>query len=182
MIDDPAAMLPFALLADGVPMDKLFPLDIDRAFRSLAKIRPHVSIWWTAGSQAPQLLQDKEVVYSVAYSGRVHGKPGINFTYQQGLLDLSYFSIAKGTTPEQKAVAMKFFREFTVPENQLVYMSRIPYSGSSPNLDKLLPAEKASQYPTSAANRKVQFMNDIARWTEIAPTVEKRWQQFKLGL
>ncbi|HWN91105.1 MAG TPA: extracellular solute-binding protein, partial [Verrucomicrobiae bacterium] len=34
-----------ALLADGVPLDKLYPMDIDRAFKSLDKIRPHVTTW-----------------------------------------------------------------------------------------------------------------------------------------
>jgi len=182
LIDDPSVMLPVALLADGVAMDKLFPLDIDRAFRSLSKIRPHVSVWWTAGSQPPQLLQDKEVAYAMTYSGRVHGKPGISFSYNQGILDLSFFGVPKGATPEQKAVAMKFFHELTVPENQLVAMARIPYSGASANLDKLLPADKASLYPTTAGNAKLQFMNDIERWKAIAPQVEKRWQQFKLGM
>ena len=32
--------LEFALLADGVPMDSLYPLDLDRAFRALTRIRP----------------------------------------------------------------------------------------------------------------------------------------------
>src|SRR5690606_373819 len=76
--DVPSMVLPVALLADGVPMDKLFPLDIDRAFRSLEKIRDHVSVWWTAGSQPPQLLQDKEVSYAMTYSGRVYGKKDIS--------------------------------------------------------------------------------------------------------
>lgn len=182
LIDDPSVMLPVALLADGVPMDKLFPIDIDRAFGSLAKIRPHVSVWWTAGSQPPQLLQDKEVAYAMTYSGRVYGKPGISMTYNQGILDLSYFGVPKGATPEQKAAAMQFFHELTLPENQVVAMARIPYSGASANLDKMLPADKAALYPTTAGNAKLQFMNDIEGWKAIAPKVEKRWQQFKLGM
>ncbi|KJK33090.1 ABC transporter, partial [Streptomyces variegatus] len=31
--------LEFALLADGVPLDKLYPLDVDRAFASMSRIR-----------------------------------------------------------------------------------------------------------------------------------------------
>ncbi|MFT4193217.1 ABC transporter substrate-binding protein [Ottowia sp.] len=182
LMDDPAAVLPVALLADGVPMDKLFPLDVDRAFRSLEKIRPHVAVWWTAGSQPPQLLQDKEVAYAMTFSGRVYGKPGISFTYNQGILDLSYFGVPKGASAEQKAVAMQFFHELTLPENQLVAMARIPYSGASTNLDKMLTADKAPLYPTTSGNAKLQFVNDLAQWKLIAPKVEKRWQQFKLGM
>src|SRR5215208_2142656 len=34
--------LAFALLADGVPPDKLYPMDIDRAFKKLDQIKPHI--------------------------------------------------------------------------------------------------------------------------------------------
>ena len=45
---NPIDTLEQALMADGVPIDKLYPLDIDRAFRSLDKIRPHIAVWWPA--------------------------------------------------------------------------------------------------------------------------------------
>lgn len=41
-----------ALLADGVPMDKLYPLDIDRAFRMLSTIKPHILKFWTSGTES----------------------------------------------------------------------------------------------------------------------------------
>ena len=34
--------LAFALLADGVPADKLYPMDVDRAFRKMSEIKPHI--------------------------------------------------------------------------------------------------------------------------------------------
>jgi putative spermidine/putrescine transport system substrate-binding protein len=39
--------LAFALLADGVPAAELYPTDIDRAFRKLDRIKPHIKVWWT---------------------------------------------------------------------------------------------------------------------------------------
>ena len=53
---------PIALLADGVPADKLYPIDMDRAFHKLDEIKPHITVWWTTGAQPAQLLLDKEVV------------------------------------------------------------------------------------------------------------------------
>ncbi len=50
-----------ALLADGVPADRLYPLDIERAFRSLDRIRPSVKRWWRAGSEGQQLFRDDQV-------------------------------------------------------------------------------------------------------------------------
>ena len=38
-----------ATLAMGVPLDKVYPIDIDKAYASLAKIKPAVVKWWEAG-------------------------------------------------------------------------------------------------------------------------------------
>src|SRR6185295_18788981 len=80
----PGYVLPFAALGDGVPVDKLFPLDLDRAFKVLNRIKDD-TIWWQAGSQPPQLLTDKEVDYVIAWSGRVVGKEGIKTSFNQGM-------------------------------------------------------------------------------------------------
>jgi putative spermidine/putrescine transport system substrate-binding protein len=53
--------LAFALLADGVPADKLYPMDIERAFKKLDQIKPHIKVWWTQGNQSQQLIADGEV-------------------------------------------------------------------------------------------------------------------------
>ena len=44
--------LEFALIADGVPMDKIFPIDIDRAFKSLSRIKPYIKKFWDTGAVA----------------------------------------------------------------------------------------------------------------------------------
>ena len=52
MRNDPADNLEFALLADGVPLDKIYPIDVDRAFRKMDQIKKYVSVWWTTGGQS----------------------------------------------------------------------------------------------------------------------------------
>ncbi len=59
-----------ALLADGVPPAKLYPLDLPRAFKKLDQIRPHVAIWWTGGAQASQLIKSGEVDLIATWNGR----------------------------------------------------------------------------------------------------------------
>ena len=54
--------LEFALLADGVPKDKLYPIDVDRAFKSLDRVRPAIRKFWDTGALSAQMLADKEVV------------------------------------------------------------------------------------------------------------------------
>src|SRR5499427_8860686 len=60
-INDPPRNMIFALLADGVPPDQLYPLDVERAFRKLDAIKPHIKVWWREGNQSQQLLRDGEV-------------------------------------------------------------------------------------------------------------------------
>src|SRR4051812_6357179 len=61
--------LEFALLADGVPADKLYPLDVDRAFASLTRIRPHIAKFWNTSALANQMLIDKEAVMGSVWNG-----------------------------------------------------------------------------------------------------------------
>ena len=63
--------LEFALMAAGVPPDKLYPLDIDKAFASFDRIKPSVVKWWETGAIPPQMLTDKDVVMTSVRNGRM---------------------------------------------------------------------------------------------------------------
>jgi putative spermidine/putrescine transport system substrate-binding protein len=180
--DYPTYILPMALLADGVPVDELYPLDLDRAFASLEKIKDHVAVWWQAGAQPPQLLQDNEVQYAAAWSGRVAGQEGIAYSFNEGQLDLAFFAVPKGIDPNHKALAMGILYEMSVPENQAKAAEVVSYTGNSPALEPLLPKDRIDEFPTVAANKDVQFLSNAKWWFENAEEVETRWQEFKLGL
>ena len=55
----------------GVTPDKMYPLDVDRAFKKLEEIKPAISVWWTSGAQSAQLLADGEADMVMAWNGRV---------------------------------------------------------------------------------------------------------------
>ena len=65
-----APNLEIALIADGVPMDKVYPIDIDRAFKSLSRIKASVPKFWDTGALAAQMLADKEAAMGVIWSTR----------------------------------------------------------------------------------------------------------------
>ena len=100
MRDHPTDNLEFALIADGVPMDKIYPIDFDRAFKKLDQIKPHVNVWWATGQQPAQLLLDKEVVLATGWNGRFYdlikkGGP-IEIEWNQGALKQGSFVIPRG--------------------------------------------------------------------------------------
>src|SRR5215471_5591602 len=66
----PIDMLEVALLADGVPKEKIYPIDIDRALKKLDELKPHVDVWWTGGAQTTEMLQSGEVDMIVTWNGR----------------------------------------------------------------------------------------------------------------
>jgi mannopine transport system substrate-binding protein len=88
-----------ALLADGVSADTLFPLDIERAFRKLDEIKPHVTVWWRSGDQSQQIFRSKEVVMAMMFAGRSahlqkEGLP-IEVSWQGAPLDASFWGVLK---------------------------------------------------------------------------------------
>src|SRR5690606_34652256 len=62
----------FALLADGVPMEELYPLDVERAYRALDRIKPEIRRWWKVGSEAEQLFHDRVAHIGESYEGRAN--------------------------------------------------------------------------------------------------------------
>lgn len=58
-----------ALVADGVPIDQIYPIDEDRAFAKLKEILPH-AIFWNSGSESQQLMRDGETVLGNLWSTR----------------------------------------------------------------------------------------------------------------
>ncbi|CAI3799970.1 hypothetical protein DBADOPDK_02425 [Pseudomonas sp. MM223] len=64
-------VLELALLADGVAPDKLYPLDLDRAFKKLDTIKKDI-VWWGGGAQSQQLLASGEASLGQFWNGRVY--------------------------------------------------------------------------------------------------------------
>ena len=93
------APLEFALLADGVPMDKLYPLDLDRAFRSLTRIRSAVPKFWDTGALSAQMMTDRESVLGALWNGRVQtiidkGAP-LAIEWNQNMIQVQAYGIFK---------------------------------------------------------------------------------------
>ena len=102
MLEDMAAGWPnleFALLGDGVPMDKVYPIDIDRAFKSMSRIKPYIKKFWDTGALSAQMLADRDVVLGSIWNGRLHaiaaqGAP-VAIDWTQNMLQISSYGIFK---------------------------------------------------------------------------------------
>ncbi|NBN99433.1 MAG: ABC transporter substrate-binding protein, partial [Flavobacteriia bacterium] len=62
--------LEIALLADGVTPEKLYPLDLDRAFKKLDTIKKNI-LWWGSGAESQQFLASGEAPIGMFWNGRI---------------------------------------------------------------------------------------------------------------
>lgn len=181
------ATFEIALMADGVSPDKLYPIDWDRAFRSLDKLKPNIVKWWNNGAEAPQLLLDREVSIASAWNGRVIAAieqgAKIGYTYNQGILQYDSWVILKGTKNYENAA--KFLAYASRPEVQANFVKYILYAPPNARAMPLIPAERAKLLPTAPTVKQMQFVQNYAFWntigasgktnSELAVTNWERW-------
>ncbi|MBX3566501.1 MAG: extracellular solute-binding protein [Rhizobiaceae bacterium] len=178
--DYPEFVLAFAAMGGGMSVeDAAKGVDLDLAFKTLEKIKGD-TIWWQSGAQPAQLLKDNEAQYAIAWSGRVLGQEGVSATYNQGMLDISWWVVAKGISDEQKDLLYPWLEYQTKAEAQKCLLDYLPYPGPSPELEKIVTPEVLKTFPTSAENKKVQWLINGQWWYDNAKEVEKRWNDFKL--
>lgn len=141
-----------ALLADGVSADALYPMDIDRVFASLDKIKPHVRKWWANGSEILQIMRDDVADLMQSYDGRANtlidsGSP-IEISRNQAKLTWDYLVMPKGSTNAQNA--QKLIEFTSRADRQAAFAQLFPNSPSNRNAFKSIPdnvARKLAGYP-----------------------------------
>ena len=173
-----ARILPIALLADGVAVEDLYPLDIDRAFASLDRIKPHVRVWWTAGAQSQQILRDGEVDMIGIWQGRcfelMQQNVPIAMTWNQAEIDKGFWVVAKGTPRSENA--WKFIEAASQPKAQAGFAKDALSSPLNPEAFEFIAPEAARYMPTAPENYPHTFEQDISNF---GADIEETTQRFE---
>ncbi|MDB5768464.1 MAG: transporter substrate-binding protein [Collimonas fungivorans] len=155
-----------ALMADGVSIDKLYPLDLDRAFKSLDRIKPHVAVWWTSGAQAMQLIQSGEVDMISTWNARaqtaIEGGAAVAIVWNQGLYSIEGWGVPKGTPRAEEAKA--FVKFCADAARQAAFTDTLAYGPTNLSAYQNIPAKRAAILPTSAANLKLMRAPSAQWW------------------
>lgn len=184
----PKPNLEFALIADGVPTDKVYEVlgtaaGVDRAFAMLDKIRGEV-LWWEAGAQPVQMLADGEVAMATAYNGRIfnavatENKPFV-IVWDGQVWDLDLWSIPKGAKNMEKA--LDFIRYSTDTQRLADQASWISYgparASSIPLIGKHAEAgfDMGPHMPTAPSNFKNALQNDFEWWADHQDELNERF-------
>src|SRR5467141_3877943 len=150
----------FALLADGVPKDKLYPIDVNRAFKSLDRVRPAIRKFWDTGALSAQMLADKEVVLGSIWNGRL-----------QSVAD-------KGAKNLENA--QRFIEFACQPEIQASHAKNIPYGPTNRQAFKSIPADVSARLPSSPEQKAKAFLQNGKWWADNRSVVSERWSQWLL--
>ena len=174
----PFQTLEVALLADGVPLASLYPLNLDRAFASLEKVRRKL-VWWNSGAQGAQLLLDGEIDAGAIWNGRVHdpkaaGAP-VDFHFNQALLVSDAWGIPKGAP--NKAEAMQMLAYALSPAAQAAFAKVIPYGPVNRDALAMLDEKTKAVLPTSGPTNT---MLNVDYWAEHGPAVVERFNKWVL--
>lgn len=180
--NSPIGTLEFALIADGVALDQLYPLDVDRAFAKLRDIKPDITVWWGSGAQSAQLLNDGEVDMLSIWNGRVstviNNGADVAFTYNQAQLNADCMVIPRGS--KNKELAEKVINLILTPDLQANLPALIDYGPVNPKAFELgkITSDQAAASNSSPENVKHQALLRVDWWGENLAAIQPRWDAF----
>ncbi|NPD16787.1 ABC transporter substrate-binding protein [Xinfangfangia sp. D13-10-4-6] len=173
----PGGLLETALVADGVPADQLYPLDVERALTKLDTIKDDI-VWWETGAQSEQLLSSGEASMGLVWVSRAlsGADKGIQIDWTEWTSQAAYWVVPKGT--KNKDAAMKALEFFTEPAQQIAFTEFMPYGPSNKNaVDGVLPNFKGN-LPTDHLEGRIQI--NAEWWAENGAAVDQRFQEWLL--
>jgi putative spermidine/putrescine transport system substrate-binding protein len=177
----PKYNLEFALMADGVAPADVYtvlatPEGVDRAFKKLGEIKPHI-IWWEAGAQPPQLLASGEVSMTSVYNGRLDApvKEGKDFriVWPGSVYAVDSWVILKGSPNEEQAMdAIAFMSQAEHQKDLPLYIS---YGVGNKAATQAIPPEILKNLPSAPENLKGALALNTTFWTDHVDELNKRF-------
>lgn len=171
-----AGALEFALLADGVAAEDLYPLDTERAYAKLDTIRDSLTFWNTS-SESQQAMEDGSADLWLAWSGRGYEAENngarIAPVWEDNLLSWASLSIVKGSKNLEQAQSFIEFAAQAEPQARFAELQ--PYSpaelSATPELDEL-------QEKWNVATKDVQskaIVTNVQWWADNSAEAETEW-------
>lgn len=172
-----------ALLADGVAIEDVYPCDIDRAFKSLDKIKDKVSTWWESGAQPAQILSSGQVDLAAGWAGRITSakKEGakVDIIMNEALVVTDQWVVPKGT--KNKELAMKFLSFMTSAESGKIFSENITYGPANANAYDLLDQSIVDTLPSAPKYKDNVLVYNAEYWAEHYDEVNEKMQAWLLS-
>ncbi|RUV39088.1 ABC transporter substrate-binding protein [Mesorhizobium sp. M7A.F.Ca.MR.148.00.0.0] len=167
-------VIEIALLADGVPADKLYPLDLDRAFKKLDTIKSDI-VWWGGGAESQQLIASGEAAFGQLWNGRVFAlqQDGteVGVSWNQNLTAADVLVVPKGA--KNKGSAMKFLAAASSPTGQAKFAEASGYAPINTKAKAEMPADAVKALPDAHVEGQINL--DMNYWAEHRDEIATRW-------
>ena len=172
--------LEMALVADGVAPDKLYPLDIERGFKALDRVKPLVKKWIETTPETITLLTANEIDFSYTYLSRVlpaqKAGSSVQMSMQQTINSLEYLAVPKYS--KNREAAMRYVAFCLRPDRQAAFGSTNNFSPNSRKGATMLPADSSKSMPDMLNPNNI-VLND-AWWADNYDTLQKRYTEWML--
>lgn len=174
--------LEFALAADGVAADaaELYPIDVDRAFGSLDRIRPKIVKFWSSGALSVQLLTQKEVVMTTIWNGRAQpivdeGAP-VAMSWDGASRRMNAWLVPSGS--EKVDLAMQFIDFASQPKRQAKFAELSGYGPTNSAAVDSLDEETTKKLPSNPEWFDSGFDWSADWWAKNEDAMAKRWSKW----
>jgi putative spermidine/putrescine transport system substrate-binding protein len=175
----PVGTMEFALLADGVATDALYPLDVPRAFASLDKIRDHILVWWQEGKEPLQLVDSGEAGMASAWYARIWQLDLVETLQVQwfgGMLSADAWVVPRGAPNAD--IAMDFINYATRAVPSANFARLVPYGPVNKDAFALLRSDRVEVLPSAAANKAVQFVQNWNYWADNRAALTEQFEDW----
>lgn len=177
----PIGTLEFALLADGVPRDELYPIDVPRAFASLDRIRD-ATIFYEDSKQPVELVRTGQVGMASAWNIR-STLPDVTslvaLHWQDGMISADSWVIPRGA--ENRDVAMSFinFATRAIPSANFSLLQ--PFGPANRDALAMIRDDVVAALPTAATHMRVQFFENWSYWADNQERLEAQFEDWLLN-
>lgn len=178
MYNNPAYTMEIALLADGVPGDKLYPLDVQRAFRSFDRIKSDIKVWWSQFPQPGVLLKSGEITmtpWTRTITQVLEGEP-FGFSYDGAVFTYEGWTVPKGAPHAENA--MKFINFAIQAERQAELTRHVAFGPTNRKALPLIDAKLRPLLPSDNFKKGVLMSGDY--WGQNLQAVQEQWNEWRL--
>lgn len=180
--------LEIALMADGVRPSDIYdvlrkPGGVDQAFAKLNTIRL-ASVFWSAGDEPEQLLNEGQVVMTTGYAARfLRPRQGARrpakILWSNQRWRAAYWAIPEGQ--DDIASAQRFLTFATDAARLADLAARLRYGPARRSGLEAVPENLRMALPTTRAHFHDALQIDSGFWNEFGPAIEKRFRQWRIA-
>jgi putative spermidine/putrescine transport system substrate-binding protein len=182
-LNQPRYSLEMALMAEAVPMDKLYPLDVDRSLKKWDALK-NDALFWEQWPQAPSLLAAGEITMTLSSQARILGllqtekSAPVAMVWKGGIMTTDFLTVPRGS--KHKANAMKLISWMLDAKRQAAYATDTAVGPSNIKALDLVDQKTKELLPSYHYQKGELVAVDSVWWATNLDKVTERWNQWKL--